>query len=108
MLATHDTAEAGAAEPEEAGDRCGDVRVLRNLAEVSRSDFKEKTKETRSDTSPETHYEVAPQHRNSREVFCQGTTTTIEKSVGQKLHSPNDRETPNLHKKKTLRKQKNP
>jgi hypothetical protein len=66
----------GADKLKEAGDHRGEVRVLRNSVEVSRSDSKENTKEARSDISPETHQEATPQHQNSREVFCQGTTTT--------------------------------
>jgi hypothetical protein len=72
-----------AAELEEAGDHRGEVRVLRNRTEVSRSNSKENTKEAWSDTLPETHQEAASQHQNSREVFCQGTTTTTRKPRGQ-------------------------
>jgi hypothetical protein len=72
-----------AAEPEEASDHRGEVRVLRNPAEVNRSDSKGNIKEAWSVTSPETRQEAANRHPNSREIFCQGTTTTTEKSGGQ-------------------------
>jgi hypothetical protein len=62
----------GAAGPEEAGDHRGEVCVVEDPAEMSRSDSKENThpNEAWSETSLETHQKAAPQHQKSREVFC--------------------------------------